>query len=608
MLSRVLIIAMVSSGYSFGRNEANDCASIDSVSTLQTVASVSAPTEQNLSIVINEVYVRPLDGESEFVEVYNSGIHTVDISGWTVADAAGHMGTWSSTILEEGAVAVAEFSRKLNNDGDTVTLTTSDGNVVDSFRFGSSAEGQSWNRIPDGGLWSNESGAPTRGALNIDPLASVVINEVVPKPADGGSEFVEVYNGGVRSVDVSGWTLTDAVGYKATWNGTSIDAGSVVVAVFSQKLNNGGDTVTLKTADGKELDSFSYASSIDGKSWSRQPDGGAWNTRPQVPTQGRLNGPPRPTLPRPSLGGSPCGGKCDDGLCFGTWNIQNLGQAKEGRPAVMDAIRSVVARYDLLAVQELSQYPRPPYVCGPFTEKVICDSRPDPSAFTVTASPRIADEQYVLIGRDQAVSVVGGGATYPDVMQIHARSPHAFNVTVKKGSVNPWQLVVGVTHTQPTRATEEILNFHNVLAWMRTEFTSSHRTHYMMVGDYNSDGSYFRDDAIWGASKLHDDMEGYSLLTGNDMDSTVAASSNAYDRIITDNVLADTADTPHVFRLEDLDLSVVRAEGCELGYVSSSVCDAELDGVAWADIPDEVRTELAKELSDHHPVEICFRS
>lgn len=274
----------------------------------------------------------------------------------------------------------------------------------------------------------------------------------------------------------------------------------------------------------------------------------------------------------------------------------------------MKAIREVLARYDVVAIQELSQKPRAPYECGPYTESVICAARPDHKKYSIAASPRIGDEQYVVMTRDAAAEVSGQGEEYPDPRHKHSRPPYAVNVIVKRPSRRKWKLAIATTHTSPRQATREITNFPEVLRWMNTTFGRSGAKHYLIAGDYNADGSYFKDDHAWKHSRLDDHAwKGYTLLTDNHMDSTVATSSNAYDRIIVDDGLAAKAGSAQVFRLEELDLTDVHAEGCKMGYVPSKLCQNSLAGLSWSKVPDSVKTQLAKELSDHHPVEVCLR-
>jgi len=124
--------------------------------------------------------------------------------------------------------------------------------------------------------------------------AQVVINEVHYHPvekaafdaagnpllnlADDVHEFVELYNAGAVTVNLSGWTLTSAVEFTFP-NGTSLAPGEYAVVAknrarlatvyglapasvfgdFIGKLSNSGDTVRLKDAVGNTVDAMSYS-------------------------------------------------------------------------------------------------------------------------------------------------------------------------------------------------------------------------------------------------------------------------------------------------------------------------------------------------------------
>merc|ERR1712139_470956 len=104
------------------------------------------------------------------------------------------------------------------------------------------------------------------------------------------------------------------------------------------------------------------------------------------------------------------------------------------------------------------------------------------------------------------------------------------------------------------------------MCWMKSTFQSSWG---MIAGDFNADGKYFNEDLSW--DEVMGRMPGYALLTGNELDSTVASSSNAYDRIIASESLV--VDPPAVFVIENhVDLSTIKSQGCSEGYVPSSVC------------------------------------
>eukprot|EP00434_Breviolum_minutum_P043516 symbB.v1.2.038796.t1/scaffold6109.1/size20858/1 len=116
---------------------------------------------------------------------------------------------------------------------------------------------------------------------------------------------------------------------------------------------------------------------------------------------------------------------------------------------------------------------------------------------------------------------------------------------------------------------------------------------YMVAGDYNADGSYFDEDTEW--TSIMSNIPNYTLLTGNEMDTTLALSSNTYDRIIATSSLE--ASGAAVYKLEDhVNLSGVFQQGCQDGYINSDVCSAS--PLEWH--------EVAKELSDHYPVELCM--
>ncbi len=118
--------------------------------------------------------------------------------------------------------------------------------------------------------------------------AAILINEVLADPpAVGGDangdgvisatqdEFVELVNTGANSVSVSGWTLSDLVSVRHTFSASStipslgffvvFGGGSpqgfsnvAVASTGTLSLNNAGDTVSLRDAQGQLIDSLAY--------------------------------------------------------------------------------------------------------------------------------------------------------------------------------------------------------------------------------------------------------------------------------------------------------------------------------------------------------------
>jgi DNA/RNA endonuclease YhcR with UshA esterase domain len=117
---------------------------------------------------------------------------------------------------------------------------------------------------------------------------SVIVNEILPTPSTGSSnEFIELYNSGSDSVNLSGWFLDDSEGGSSPYqipNGTIISAGQYLVFYKSQtglSLNDsGGDLARLLWPDNSVISQTpNYGSGERGESWSRAPDGSwKWST------------------------------------------------------------------------------------------------------------------------------------------------------------------------------------------------------------------------------------------------------------------------------------------------------------------------------------------
>ncbi len=96
------------------------------------------------------------------------------------------------------------------------------------------------------------------------PVATdhVVINEVFANPAgnEAGNEWVEIYNPSPVAVDLTGWTIVDAVGKTQALSGTIPGLGLRLFYIEHSQpvLNNGGDLVLLRDGDGSLVDSLDY--------------------------------------------------------------------------------------------------------------------------------------------------------------------------------------------------------------------------------------------------------------------------------------------------------------------------------------------------------------
>ena len=212
-------------------------------------------------LVINEIHADPDatlgdangDGtrsasDDEFVELANTTDAPLDISGWTVADTVGVRHVFAAgTVLPAGEVTVvfgggtptgafgnatalglvftaSTGSLSLNNTGDTITVADAAGALVQQVSYGSEGgNNQSLVRDPDasdapfvlhstatgsgGSLYS--PGTRTDGQFFRVPVGAVVLSEVLydPAGADGGLEWVELFNATSQPIDLSALSL-----------------------------------------------------------------------------------------------------------------------------------------------------------------------------------------------------------------------------------------------------------------------------------------------------------------------------------------------------------------------------------------------------------------
>jgi len=115
------------------------------------------------SIFINEILPSPkgADSEEEWIEIFNKNDFEVDLSGWKISDTLGKTTTYifpaETKISAKGFLVLNRPTTKitLNNDGDTLNLIQPDGNILDKVSFEKAPIGQSYNKIENSWVWSD---------------------------------------------------------------------------------------------------------------------------------------------------------------------------------------------------------------------------------------------------------------------------------------------------------------------------------------------------------------------------------------------------------------------------------------------------------------------
>jgi predicted extracellular nuclease len=268
--------------------------------------------------IINEILADPasdLSGDAngdgvrdgsqdEFVEIVNVSGSAVDISGWTLSDAVGVRHTFpAGTVIPDqcgivvfgGGTPTGSFGNMtvqtasggylgLNNGGDSIFLNDGSSNVAAASYGSEGGENQSLTLDPDVGsppyvkhsLATGSGGALFSPGTRIDgssfsgcPLPmNWVINEILADPASGAAgdangdgvrngsqdEFVEIVNLSGGAADISGWTLSDAVGVRHTFPAGTVIPDQCGIVVFGGGTPTGSfGNMTVQTASGGYL-------------------------------------------------------------------------------------------------------------------------------------------------------------------------------------------------------------------------------------------------------------------------------------------------------------------------------------------------------------------
>ena len=190
------------------------------------------------TIVINE-FVANSDLIEDFVELYNRGPNTVNLSGaWLTDDRDTNkfripdgtsIGPRNFVSFNQGTLGFA-----LSSGGERIYLVNSNQTrVVDMHAFEAQAVNVSSGRSPDGAPSFHELTTRTPGTANLALLIrDVVINELMYHPISeqDEDEYVELYNRGTGPVNLSGWRFTAGISYTFPSNTVIAANGYLVIA------------------------------------------------------------------------------------------------------------------------------------------------------------------------------------------------------------------------------------------------------------------------------------------------------------------------------------------------------------------------------------------
>lgn len=293
-------------------------------------------------ILITELFINPSESPEknfEWIELYNTSSQAIDLDGWKLLDNLSEdilpsflIEPESSLIIKTSQEALSSYTgptliiedgsigNQLGNSGDKLILLNSEDVIIDQLSWGnnkdiidpppsSPLEDYSLHRInfddqASSSTYIEDNPSPGIIYSNESPFYEtglIIINEFLPNPDSNQSEFIELFNHGIDSIDLSNWILDDQLD-----GGSSpflIPPGTIIspnaYLVFSKEslnisdipisliLNNDQDSINLFSPDNKLQDSYSYDNTTTGISFARDASGN-WQETMEV-TAGHEN-------------------------------------------------------------------------------------------------------------------------------------------------------------------------------------------------------------------------------------------------------------------------------------------------------------------------------
>lgn len=253
-----------------------------SVST-SDVSVVSFVPLSASDIFLSEVLPYPLEGESEWVELFIQREGSFTLDGLYLSDSTANRFALSGSGTGPAFVLFSDLSFTLNNSGDTVTIATSDGVTIDATTYGTAdlaapLQGQSVGRTSDG-FWQGYP-VPTPATENIFINTSPTAVVTLQSGAWSGTDSLTVNVSGEDSVDVNGDSLTFFWDFGDGETSTSANPSNHTygvgtytlrltvtdqwgaAAAFTQTVTVTGSTTTTSTADSASSGSSSVSSSV----------------------------------------------------------------------------------------------------------------------------------------------------------------------------------------------------------------------------------------------------------------------------------------------------------------------------------------------------------
>jgi endonuclease/exonuclease/phosphatase family metal-dependent hydrolase len=255
----------------------------------------------------------------------------------------------------------------------------------------------------------------------------------------------------------------------------------------------------------------------------------------------------------PNLAGREAKFSTNEGkIMIASFNIEIFGATKAGKPEVVKILADIGNDYDVLAVQEFRDS------TGETIQFYLDQLNSNGENYDVLFSKRLGrsnnKEQYAFYYDTNKFEILGEPYIFEDIEDIFEREPFLAYFKSKQGN---FDFVLVNIHTKPDDATNEINALASVVEKAKQHFNEKD---IIVLGDYNADGNYFKEKN--DATEL--ETGEYTWLICDDLDTTVAKSTNTYDRIVvTPTIMEDFAGEAGV-RYYDSEFGLTQDEADEI--------------------------------------------
>jgi endonuclease/exonuclease/phosphatase family metal-dependent hydrolase len=229
-------------------------------------------------------------------------------------------------------------------------------------------------------------------------------------------------------------------------------------------------------------------------------------------------------------------------ILIASFNLQAFGPTKAAKPAVLNLLALIVRHFDIIAVQEIRD------ASGTAIVGLKNAVNSVGANYEYEIGPRLgrtsSKEQYAFFYNTATIEASAGAYTYDEGgVDTYEREPFIAHFKARNGNFDFTLIDI---HTKPDDATAEISFLPNVMSEARTHTAEAD---VICLGDFNADGSYYDERSYSGTFPAST----YDWLIDNSVDTTVASSSNTYDRVVTFKASEeDFAGTAGVFRYDEV--------------------------------------------------------